>query len=316
MTGRAVPLCDADCPTCGRRFTFRRQSKPNVCCSYGCAQLLRIGVKNILDQYEADPNSGCWLWTGATNGRGYGAVRLGGRIVGAHRAWFERAHGPIPSGKVVRHRCDTPLCVNPQHLISGDQRDNVADMDSRGRRGTLHGEANARHRFSDEEVAVIRARLDSGERQVDVALSYGVRRSTIQNIGCGRSRSLPTRAPVPPTDRRAMTGARRQRLIAAHGDQCAYPQCEVRDGLEIDHTIALALGGPDSDANCRPLCRAHHLQKTKLDQKLIAKAKRLLKRADGTRRPRKAIPQAKNPWPKSKRPLQSRPFNSGRGGQS
>lgn len=75
-------------------------------------------------------------------------------------------------------------------------------------------------------------------------------------------------------DPRRMTPARRARILAAFGNRCAYPACECQTGLELDHTIALALGGKDRDDNLRPLCGPHHAQKTKLDLGLIAKAKR------------------------------------------
>ena len=54
--------------------------------------------------------------------------------------------------------------------------------------------------------------------------------------------------------------------------------------------MPLALGGPDTHENCKGICRGHHLLKTLLDVKAIAKIKRLIAREDGTRRPRKPIP--------------------------
>lgn len=62
----------------------------------------------------------CWLWTGATNGR-YGKFaartsRADPLTVFAHRFSYELAHGPIPDGLVVNHRCEVRLCVNPAHL--------------------------------------------------------------------------------------------------------------------------------------------------------------------------------------------------------
>lgn len=76
-------------------------------------------------------------------------------------------------------------------------------------------------------------------------------------------------------DGRSMSPARRARIIARDGGQCRYPECSETKGLEIDHVIPLAIGGKDDDANLETLCAAHHLSKTKLDVKLIAKAKRL-----------------------------------------
>jgi 5-methylcytosine-specific restriction endonuclease McrA len=75
-------------------------------------------------------------------------------------------------------------------------------------------------------------------------------------------------------DGRRMTPARRERILARFGHCCAFPGCEVREGLEIDHAIALGLGGKDRDDNLEPLCGPHHRAKTARDLKMIAKAKR------------------------------------------
>lgn len=87
---------------------------------------------------------------------------------------------------------------------------------------------------------------------------------------------------------RSMSSERRTRIIAKHGDCCAYPGCEVTVGLEVDHIICLALGGKDRDENLEPLCAAHHKAKTARDRKMIAKAKRLHAKANGTFPPSKS----------------------------
>jgi HNH endonuclease len=79
-----------------------------------------------------DPNTGCHLWTGSTNKGTYGSVH--GRVkISTHRLAYELAHGPIPKGFCVLHRCDNPACCNPEHLYLGTQADNMADMVRKGR---------------------------------------------------------------------------------------------------------------------------------------------------------------------------------------
>ena len=74
---------------------------------------------------------GCWIWTGATNGIGYGHVRQR-RADGtwgqgyAHRVVYETLVGPIPDGAVLDHLCRTPSCVNPDHLEPVTQGENLA----------------------------------------------------------------------------------------------------------------------------------------------------------------------------------------------
>jgi hypothetical protein len=90
----------------------------------------------------------CWVWTAARMRNGYGyfaAERVGGRnkMKYAHRVAWELEHGPIGAGLCVMHRCDNPACVRADHLTTGTQRDNLADMVRKGRepRGERRGPA-------------------------------------------------------------------------------------------------------------------------------------------------------------------------------
>ena len=83
-----------------------------------------------------EPNSGCWLWVGATCNGGYGRFRRSGpdfQNVGAHRYAFELANGPIPEGLHIDHRCSNPTCVNPDHLDAVTPGENLRRTDERGR---------------------------------------------------------------------------------------------------------------------------------------------------------------------------------------
>lgn len=76
----------------------------------------------------------CWMWLGSTYKGGYGRFWTGIRRVQAHRYVWELFHGPIADdGLVVRHSCDTPGCVNPDHLKLGTQADNMFDASRKGR---------------------------------------------------------------------------------------------------------------------------------------------------------------------------------------
>ena len=77
----------------------------------------------------------CWPWqTSASTTGGYGKFRLStNRLMNAHKMAYILSKGEVPDGKVVRHKCDNPLCCNPDHLELGTQLDNVWDMQARGR---------------------------------------------------------------------------------------------------------------------------------------------------------------------------------------
>lgn len=89
-----------------------------------------------------EPNSGCHIWLGPQMKlrNGYGNFICEGVQKRAHRAAWEFYRGPIPAGLHVLHRCDTPLCVNPNHLFLGTQQDNMKDKRRKGRApsGTNH----------------------------------------------------------------------------------------------------------------------------------------------------------------------------------
>jgi hypothetical protein len=90
------------------------------------------------------PESGCWLWLGSVSSGGYGQLKIGGKLHRAHRLAWIVFRGPIPAGMMVCHRCDVPLCVNPDHLFVGTARDNFRDCLAKGRAGNWYGLAVAR----------------------------------------------------------------------------------------------------------------------------------------------------------------------------
>jgi hypothetical protein len=98
----------------------------------------------------------------------------------AHRLSYELHHGPIPTGAVVRHKCDNPSCVNPSHLIVGSHQQNMADMVSR-KRQTL-GTRNVQARLTDDDVRQIRALAATGVRHTEIAPRFGITRSAVTLI--------------------------------------------------------------------------------------------------------------------------------------
>lgn len=76
---------------------------------------------------------GCWIWHGCKDGAGYGYVTVISRPVSAHRIAYRIAKGDIPKGLEVCHRCDTPLCVNPDHLFLATHEQNMKDCVKKGR---------------------------------------------------------------------------------------------------------------------------------------------------------------------------------------
>lgn len=79
------------------------------------------------------PFSGCWIWEKSASRKAYGKLTFMGKQITAHRASYMASHPDEAAPKLVCHHCDVSLCVNPDHLYSGDYASNRADMLDRNR---------------------------------------------------------------------------------------------------------------------------------------------------------------------------------------
>ena len=145
---------------------------------------------------KVEKSDGCWLWTGSTNrGLGRGARRPYGRIglesprrksMLVHRYSWQLHKGSIPEGMCVCHRCDTPLCVNPEHLFLGTAADNSADMVSKARaKGAKPGAQHHGAKLSEQDVREIRELAPEVSGKY-LALYYGVSKSQVHRIISGK----------------------------------------------------------------------------------------------------------------------------------
>jgi hypothetical protein len=129
--------------------------------------------------YMPEPNSGCWLWLKAAIDTGYGVIRWNNKLWLAHRASWMLHRGEIPSDMYVCHKCDTPSCVNPDHLFLGTPRANFADMQQKGRYAPPRGERQGQSKLTETQVVAIR---NSGELQDSIAAQYGISQPTVSEI--------------------------------------------------------------------------------------------------------------------------------------
>ena len=155
-------------------------------------------------KYVQKDESGCWLWTGMKDRAGYGRIRVGNagsRIRRAHRVSYELHVGLIPNGLHICHHCDTPACVNPDHLFAGTSSENMQDMVRKGRanpkpkRGDesnrrthpesyahLHGEGSGMAKLTTNRMLEVYDLKNTGVSTYHVADQFSVSRSLVRQI--------------------------------------------------------------------------------------------------------------------------------------
>jgi hypothetical protein len=122
-----------------------------------------MGKRKEIEWYVDD--NGCHVCTSHTRTKaGYSVMRRNKKNIYIHRYMYEKYKGEIPKGMVIRHKCDNPNCINPEHLEVGTHRDNVNDKISRGRQ--LKGEQIGNSKLTEEIVIEIyRSNLSYKELQ-------------------------------------------------------------------------------------------------------------------------------------------------------
>lgn len=141
-------------------------------------------AKTIIERFEEkiipEPNSGCWLWLGSIRGSNYGQFSYKKKQYYAHRISYEIYCEPILKDKNVLHKCDTSMCVNPDHLFLGSQYENMQDMNRKKRHGSnskkISGEKHPNAKLNRKQVEMIR---EDKRTYMTIAKEYGISRSQV-----------------------------------------------------------------------------------------------------------------------------------------
>ena len=133
---------------------------------------------------HVEKRDGCWLWAGCKMSNGYGDFRVMRdgkyRHVSPHRLSYELHHGPIPTGLNVCHSCDTPSCVNPNHLFAGTQAQNRRDCVAKNRQA--RGERHGMSKLTENQVKLIREQRTSGLSLRKIASRFAVSDTLVMKI--------------------------------------------------------------------------------------------------------------------------------------
>lgn len=74
-------------------------------------------IERIFDKVIPVPESGCWIWLGATKGdEEYGCIYIGGKRFTIHKLVYELFCGKVPDELVLDHLCRVRPCINYHHL--------------------------------------------------------------------------------------------------------------------------------------------------------------------------------------------------------
>lgn len=154
--------------------------------------LARIEAKDILRFFRKVSVCGpaqCWTWIACKNKDGYGWFALGRTPVCAHRFSHQIVHGSPAPGNEIRHTCNNPACVNPNHLIEGTHLENMRDRDATGWKPSARfsGESNPAAKLSDMAVREIRRmRSESTISCKKIGAVFGVSGATVARILNGK----------------------------------------------------------------------------------------------------------------------------------
>lgn len=141
-------------------------------------------TKENLHLFSNPTASGCLIWQRAVR-NGYGTVTVDKVKMQAHCRVYQLFKGEIPAGLFVCHSCDTPLCINPEHLHLGTALTN--NLEAKERNRIPLGSEKTMAKLDEIKVAHILERIKAGDSIDDLAAQHGVSYDAVYAIHVGRT---------------------------------------------------------------------------------------------------------------------------------
>jgi hypothetical protein len=179
-----------NCVICSKEFNcVPSDYNRYFCCSLECKykrhtltpeqqfnRLKSVFEKNVIIQ------EGCWGWKGEVSSSGYGRISYSSKRMQLHRVSWMIYYSEIPDGMWVLHKCDNPICSNPEHLFLGTHNDNVQDMISKGRRIIPKKKYLGFYDLSNDDILEIKKLLANKSLKKDIANKFGIGPWTVTRI--------------------------------------------------------------------------------------------------------------------------------------
>lgn len=113
----------------------------------------KVEVARRLARRSRRARSGCVVWRGAVQSRGYGCLSVGaGKIALAHRVAYFLAHGEIDAALTIDHLCRNRRCVNPAHMEQVTAAENIRRGESLPARNARKTHCHRGHELSGENL--------------------------------------------------------------------------------------------------------------------------------------------------------------------
>lgn len=167
-----------ECENCNITFSYKPHYlwKRKYCSQKCYREKTTRPLSEKYEKYVIRNEERCWGWKGHTNDSGYAMTSFKNKNFRAHRASWIIHFGEIPKGMFVCHKCDNPICSNPNHLFLGTAKDNMNDCKTKGRNNYApsKGEKNGLSKLTDDLVKEILSNKE-GSRSLAKRLGIGQR---------------------------------------------------------------------------------------------------------------------------------------------
>ncbi|MET3778910.1 hypothetical protein ABID20_004498 [Rhizobium alvei] len=130
---------------------------------------------------ESTSHDDCINWPFSKRENGYGQIFWRGKRTTTNRVVCILSNGePINNKLEAAHSCGNSLCCNPNHISWKTPKDNRRDKIMHGTH--IQGEQISWSKLKEEDVRLIKSELIKNMTSLQIARTYGVSRSTIDDI--------------------------------------------------------------------------------------------------------------------------------------